>query len=231
MENYSTIYVLNQQLKINKELFLKLLNFVSSKRRDILTNMKFEKAQQSLLGELLIRYILFKKFELNNSKIVFSKSKYGKPLLNLLTDFHFNISHSKDWIVCAVDNRPIGVDIEVLRDFNLKIGKRFYTNQEYNYIINASELDQKYRFYEIWTMKESYMKAVGKGFLLSPTSFDTLDFNNEVQIEDCNYYFSKFTFNNEVLCTVCSTKKQVEIEYINDEVLISTILNIFEKEG
>ena len=52
-----------------------------------------------------------------------------KPLLNLFTDFHFNISHSKDWIVWAVDNIPIGVDIEVLRDFNLKIGKKFYTNQ------------------------------------------------------------------------------------------------------
>ncbi|MFA6662197.1 MAG: 4'-phosphopantetheinyl transferase superfamily protein [Bacilli bacterium] len=193
--------------------------------------MKFEKAQQSLLGELLIRYLLFKKFKLNNSMLVFSKTKYGKPLLNSLKDFHFNISHSKDWIVCAVDNHPIGVDIEVLRDFNLKIGKRFYTNKEYNYIMNASYLDQMYRFYEIWTMKESYMKAVGKGFLLSSTSFDTLDFNNEVQIEDCKYYFSKFAFNNEVLLTVCSTKKQVEIEYINDEVLISTILNILEKEG
>ena len=74
------------------------------------------------------------------------------------------------------------------------------------------------------------MKAVGKGFLLSPTAFDTLDFNNEVQIEDCKYYFSKFSFNNEFLCAVCSTKKQVEIEYINDEVLIYTILNILERK-
>src|SRR5690606_20222165 len=100
MKHYSTIYVLNQRLKINQELFLKLLNFVSSKRRDILSNMKFEKAQQSLLGELLIRYLLFKKLKLNNSMLVFSKTKYGKPLLNSLKDFHFNISHSKDWIVC-----------------------------------------------------------------------------------------------------------------------------------
>ena len=70
MENYSTIYVLNQSLKINQELFLKLLNFLSSERRDILTNMKFEKAQKSLLGELLIKYILFTKYKLNNSKVV-----------------------------------------------------------------------------------------------------------------------------------------------------------------
>lgn len=231
MENYSTIYVLNQRLIIHQELFLKLLNFVSSERRDIITDMNFEKAQKSLLGDLLIRYILFTKYKLNNSKLVFNKAKYGKPLLNSLTDFHFNISHSKDWIVCAVDNLPIGVDIEVLRDFNLKVGKRFYTNQEYNYIMNASELERMSRFYEIWTMKEGYMKAVGKGFLLSPTSFDTLDFNNEVQIDGCKYYFSKFTFNNNVLCTVCSTKKRVEIEYIDDEVLISNILNILEKEG
>lgn len=231
MVNYSTIYVLKHTMQMNQELFDKLLKLVPNERRYFLIKQNFKKAQIHLLGDALVRYILCTKYNLNNSELIFNHSKYGKPLLKTMEDFHFNISHSKNWIVLAVDNFPIGIDIEILRDVNFKIAKRFYTNQEYNYILRTSGHDKTKRFYEVWTMKESYMKAIGKGFLLSPTSFDTLDFNDTTKIDGREYYFSKFFLRKLVLCTLCSTKKKVKIEYINDKILILNILNILEKEG
>ena len=42
----------------------------------------------------------------------FEKNQYGKPYLSEHPDFYFNISHSGEYVLCAIDNNPIGVDIE-----------------------------------------------------------------------------------------------------------------------
>ena len=55
--------------------------------------------------------ILSKELGIQRNKLSISIDQYGKPYLRGYTNFHFNVSHSKDAIVCGVSDNPIGVDI------------------------------------------------------------------------------------------------------------------------
>jgi 4'-phosphopantetheinyl transferase len=85
----------------------------------------------------------------------------------------FNISHTTDQILLGVTRRrPIGVDIEAVREsISSEIGERFFTNDE---VASLSEMTadlRVVRFFELWTLRESYIKARGLGLSLSLDSF------------------------------------------------------------
>lgn len=95
--------------------------------------------------------------------------KKGKDI----PEIYFNLSHSGEFVVCAVSHKPIGVDIEGNRKVSLKTAKRFFTAAEYKWVCgnensNKDEqleatLSQQKRFFRIWTMKEAYSKFTGIG--------------------------------------------------------------------
>lgn len=61
---------------------------------------------------------------------------------------------------------------EKIIPIDLRIGKRFFINKEYEYIMNKNLISRLEYFYEIWTLKESYIKAVGMGLSISLNSFN-----------------------------------------------------------
>ncbi len=75
---------------------------------------------------MLIRTVAAKAYGLDPAGISFSVQEYGKPYIPALPDMHFNISHSGRWIVCAVDSKPIGIDIEKMKPGTIDIAKRFF---------------------------------------------------------------------------------------------------------
>lgn len=117
--------------------------------------------------------ILSKELGICKDKISISKDKYGKPFLKDFPYLHFNISHSKDAIVCGVSDNPIGVDIEKIRTLNTRIIEKYFKPKEKAYIYYRPEM-QNERFIEIWTKKEAYAKGLGKGMKIPFNSFDVL---------------------------------------------------------
>ncbi len=90
----------------------------------------------------------------------------GKPCLPELPGFHFNISHSGDWVVCAVGASPLGVDIErVQRDISA-VAQKYYSSSELQHLLSLPLERQAAGLVEIWVLKESYMKATGLGLHL-----------------------------------------------------------------
>ena len=61
---------------------------------------------------MLIRYALKEKFNLAVEDIKIIKNRFSKPLLLGYENIHFDLSHCGHWIVCAVSDSPIGIDIE-----------------------------------------------------------------------------------------------------------------------
>lgn len=61
-------------------------------------------------------------------------------------------------MVCAVSDVPIGIDAERVRTFRPNVVKRCCSLQEQDYILEEEE-----RFFQIWTLKESYIKMIGEG--------------------------------------------------------------------
>ncbi|MFD1886219.1 4'-phosphopantetheinyl transferase family protein [Paenibacillus wenxiniae] len=145
---------------------------VSGERRE--QSLRFQRqqdAQRSLLGELLVKYVLKERYALPSDTLTFSKTSYGKPYLSEHTDIHFNLSHAGDWIICADGKVPVGVDIEKIRPIDFAIAERFFTASEYRLLMNAAAEERLQLFYTLWTLKESYIKFVGKGLSIPLDSF------------------------------------------------------------
>ena len=82
-------------------------------------------------------------------------------------------------VVCAVDDKPIGIDIEQIRPIDLKLAKRFCTKQELTYLFDGADNKEILtRFFKLWTAKEAYSKCLGKGLasINTPCSTETQTF-------------------------------------------------------
>ena len=90
----------------------------------------------------------------------------GKPYLTAAPDVHFSLSHSAAWAVCAVSDHPVGVDIQQCRSFKPNIADRFFHPDEVQYLSSLSPAERENAFYTLWALKESYVKADGRGLRL-----------------------------------------------------------------
>ncbi len=107
----------------------------------------------------------------------FSYNRYGKPELQTpvaAEPLHFNVSHSDQTIVIALTRAaPLGVDVEYMRrktDYR-NIAKRFFATAEWEDLCNVPQALRRRAFYNCWTRKEAYIKALGSGLSTSLNSF------------------------------------------------------------
>ncbi len=141
-------------------------------------------AQRQIVGELMVRAVLGEKFGLQNSQIIFEFSNNGKPKLKENENIHFNISHSGNWVVCAFSNLQVGVDVEKIRKVNFEIARRFFSDEEVFRLFSLPENLQTEYFFDLWTLKESYLKAVGTGLTKPLKSFTVKENDNEILLFD-----------------------------------------------
>lgn len=85
----------------------------------------------------------------------------GKPSLAEHPEIHFNLSHCKHAVVCAVSERPVGVDVEALGRYSERLA-RYTMNEDEQAEIAAAE-DKDVAFTRLWTMKEATAKLTGEG--------------------------------------------------------------------
>ena len=128
--------------------------------------------KRTVAGEMLARKAIAEWCSVTPESIVFSTQEYGKPYAKDMS-VEFNISHSGDVVVCAVDDNPIGIDIEKIRPIDLTVSKRICTGEELLYLFGHTPAEQDFtyttdtkiltRFFELWTVKEAYGKCIGCG--------------------------------------------------------------------
>jgi 4'-phosphopantetheinyl transferase len=179
-------------------------------------------AQRSLLGELLVRYLIHKNHKIPCNEIRIAYSNKGKPFLMDREDVRFNVSHSGNWVVVALSDRRVGIDIEEIKPAKIKIAKRFFTDSEYSDLVSREKSDQPGYFFELWTCKESYLKALGKGLTKSLGSFSVRKGNRQMEMlmDDQNekVYFRQYDIDINYKLSVCSfednfSSKVEKIEY------------------
>jgi len=74
----------------------------------------------------------------------------------------------------VLDDQPVGIDIEHIKQIEIKIAKRFFAPDELVYVVSADDSLLAQRFYEIWTKKESRIKWEGRGLSKSLPGFSCL---------------------------------------------------------
>ena len=122
-----------------------------------------KKRKQTIVGKILLANLLKKEYNINYFDIEINYNYNGKPFFNNLNIF-FNISHSYDMVICVISNSKIGVDIEKIVDINPKFTNIFLTTSEKEYV-NYPAKNYNKRFFQIYTLKESYIKAMGNSIL------------------------------------------------------------------
>jgi 4'-phosphopantetheinyl transferase len=101
--------------------------------------------------------------------VQFVYNKYGKPFISSAQNrgaLSFNLSHSNDMVLYVVaQGRRVGVDIEYMReDFaTLEVAERFFSKDEFEALKRAPIIQRTKAFFNCWSRKESYIKAIGMG--------------------------------------------------------------------
>jgi len=114
----------------------------------------------------LTRRILASRTGIDPRLICFGYEARGKPFLESYPEWHFNVSHSKTLMVCAVTKAgPIGVDIEHVRDIAdaSGIAESFFCADEARALALLPPPLRARAFFECWTRKEAFLKATGEG--------------------------------------------------------------------
>lgn len=194
------VIILTMIPSLSENEFHSLLPLVSQEKQDRIKRFHFfQDAQNALLGDILARLEICRFTGLHNRALKFSVNEYGKPFLTSLPSIHYNISHTGHYVACAIADEPVGIDIECIKPIDLKIAERFFAPDETAYIVDKMSL---YRFFEVWTKKESRIKWEGKGLSKPLPSFSVLD-----SVELGRIHYDKVFQTDDVICHVCSSIK------------------------
>lgn len=169
-------------------------NLVSKNRQDKIDFYRFEKDKKLSCGV----YLLLKKllFEENIVNPIFKIEKYGKAYISNYENIYFNLSHCNNLVACAISDREVGVDVELIDPtIDLNIAKDYFFNSEHENIMKSSTPSDE--FFKYWVLKESYMKYTGLGFQLNLDDFEiAIDDEITLKNDENNLKFTLFNLNN-----------------------------------
>ena len=172
--------------------------------------------KQSKVAELLLNHAVCQ-FDANVKLPLDIPVTSGRPELRC-GGLYFSISHSENIVACAVSEKNIGLDVQLERKYSPALVVRFFSKPEVD--LYSSSTDKDDVFFRIWSMKESYVKATGKGISYGLNKFSVLQDGTGLfdgtsfwseRIDNC--YFS--------LCAMQGADSKPDIfEYINIKELL-----------
>lgn len=158
-----------------------------------------EEAVQELVSGYLLREYLG---VVHDEQITFQSNH--KPFLTSGEAF-FNLSHSNEYVVLAMADGEVGVDIEKVRTCHEPTVKKWYSRQQREELNGLKGILKDERFTQMWTEWEARLKWLGTGFLEEKD-------REEILQEKCNMYTIKV--DEYYLSCAVDTKVTYSIEYI-----------------
>jgi 4'-phosphopantetheinyl transferase len=137
------------------------LQEISEQRREQALRFKFERGQRTcVLAYLLLKQALREEFGITENPL-FEYGEHGKPSIVGHPEIFFNLSHCKEAVACAVSRRPVGIDVESVREYKESLARYTMNGDELSQILSAKCPDVA--FIRLWTMKEARLKLTGEG--------------------------------------------------------------------
>lgn len=177
------IYMADIRSLEQEELFIELLEQVSSLRREKVLACKNKKDRcRALAAGFLLRNAL-QAHGINEKEITYEKNPHGKLLLPEKLGLSFNLSHGGDYAVCALSDENVGIDLESMTErFSGEKGEKRFSSlfkktltEGEKALFEGLNWEAKIQlFNRIWTKKESFAKEDGRGMLIPFSEIDTL---------------------------------------------------------
>ncbi|XP_062160231.1 uncharacterized protein LOC133867469 [Alnus glutinosa] len=190
-------YLVPNEVK-NETLLNQYLELLSPCERENVFRMSGDQLRKrALLARALVRTTI-SRYQTNSQvhprSLKFRKNIYGKPEVDWqdvddrhLPPLHFNISHTSSLIACGVTvNSPIGIDVEEkqrkLKNNILAFARRYFSPYEVELLTAISDPEfQRQELIKLWTLKEAYVKALGRGFSGAPFKTFTIRFRTAME--------------------------------------------------
>jgi len=203
----------------------------TEKKNQISINKCISPKYQTMYGKALLHYGLSEIYNIKKIKLDIKFGEHGKPYLNDYGQIHYNISHSNRYVVCAIAEHEIGIDIQNSVTWNdekfMNLAKNFFSEKEV--IAMSKSKDKRGFFIKLWVLKESYLKYKGEGLRLP---LDKLEFNVigkniaffNKDDADVLPYFKLINISTECMMAMCMKEQD---EYTLRKIKYEEISNIF----
>ena len=162
--------------------------------------------EQSLLGWAMVALVRARMGLPADSPLRFSE--HGKPYYEG-ESFHFNLSHSGDYVCLAVADAPVGADVQTVTAPSDAMVRRVLSENEQAAL--ASAADPALAFTALWTMKECWLKYTGTGII---DALESLDFSEHLDADAFTFEgacFTVFRARDHVL-TVCGKEAETAVQ-------------------
>ena len=165
--------------------------------------------KQDVPWQYILADVLKKDYGVENYPQIL-KDEYGKPYIEN-HEVEFNVSHSGEYLAIAVSEHPVGIDIQGPKVIREGTFRKVVQPQEESLVGKEREKD----FLRLWTLKESFVKAEGKGLRISMKDYFFEKENNQYFV---NYGGQRaaWTFNIEetlvadYFVSVCGLEEEIQ---------------------
>lgn len=148
---------------------------LSDEERNRANRFRFDEHRRRFLVRRAMRRIVLGRLAGTDPAAVrFEAADHGKPRLSGIESApEFSASHSADLGLLVTGSRVVGADLEQLdrpMDY-LRFAEHHFTEEEHNEIARHRGDRRRIAFFNCWTAKEAYLKALGQGLTRSLRSF------------------------------------------------------------
>lgn len=195
---------------------------LSADERQRGARLRFEQDQRRhLITRALVRTVLSRYAPVRPQDWQFSAGERGRPAIAAprpLPPLEFNISHAADLVMLGVTSgRTLGIDTESVtaRAADIDGLDRYFAPEESAALLLLPPHERRRRFFELWTLKESYIKARGMGlaipldaFRFELTGARGLSLHMRPGLGDCpqRWRLWQLVLRNDYLAAVCAAR-------------------------
>ncbi len=151
------------------------LAMLSAEERTRYRRFVFEQdGNRFLTAHALLRKVLSRYRNTPPQQWRFESNAHGRPSLVGQTGLYFNLSHTQGLCACVVSAAPLcGVDVENMQRRNRLAGvaQRMFAEAECQQLQGCDDAAHRLRFFQYWTLREAYVKALGTGLSASSRQF------------------------------------------------------------
>ena len=203
----------------NETLFRAKVKLLSHYRQQKIAILRNDRDRNRSLGAGLLLDHGLAVYGLQERSVEYDIGQWGKPALKYHPEICFSLSHSGDYAICTIGDRPVGNDIEHVREGRLKVANRFFAEEELAWLYEAeTEEERTGRMFRLWTMKESFLKVIGRGMSLSLKDFvirmDEESGRARVRHSfDAKYYYMREYGEIDGYCTAVCAQESGDMAY------------------
>lgn len=184
--------------------------YISPRNRELIAACQNASVKrEKMVGEGMLRLLLQRWGGRPAESWSVVRGEHGKPyLVDAPEPLFFNLCHSGDYVVCALSDREVGVDIQKIGGMKLEIARRFFHPSETEALETVKGTEQIDLFYRYWAVKESFLKYKGKGLSGSLAGFcmETVDGETVIRQEGKKIpvYLKECRIASGYCCFICA---------------------------